>query len=1006
MPVNYRHVRTTAWLPDRQDISVIGRYRALPFPEEWRDSILELCNAGRDKDSEPWRTAPTRALEQAIQAYAPDVLAMPRPFGSRTEGDSARWLYTDADLADPLPTEVLGTLIAHWLRDIRPEPEHRGLLREVRAQLAAYTPQWESVGRELVACGHTDGGTATPAGHQFTLTPDWLARRVLDLGPYPFEGGALRFRAMPRGPRDKGAELVSQPVPYEPGGSKGTWWFAIVLNITLHTVPFDPLPRYHLHWSIRRWATRVSGKSGRLHLPYGSRTTVLLRPRVPVLPGVPLSERFAVAQLERYRDRETGTFSERWSHGGPARLLGGVVLGDELPGVDDLLTSPEKWLTDGMRASIVYRTAMGRHEVGPGLMPDQVSRLTEWAEQAVPEGLGAAQPHSRSVLSGNRPVNAPPTNVKPEEKAADEARRTADRRRAAALAVSAYNGPCEDDRPVLELQLVWQTAELRETTISALVELLGLPAAAPETDEATHRDARAGSPVVLEWVTAELAVRLNCFRPVHRRADDCTVSFTDGLELPEGPRRPEAVVSAALHSRQAEIADWLTGVKGRAPKASSPPALALVEIDRADDFASTDHDPKFALRLGFADAGYVTQFLAVPKKVKGYNTVDNQHHRARMAWDDGLRQLGARVYPELGIASGLPGGLRHAAVWMVRRNRTSKNRWATDVPVAVLVTPEGAGLARIQGWDPNADDGAGAWVPYPTMLIRLTRLAEVRPLLPGPRGEEDVPERRSWHADRAEQRRRAEEWLQRIRTSLRREPTLLLVEAQNARSHWTWLQDGRTEPDRMRDGEADSRRLDPDLRLVRVRTGRGRETPQWWGVHPGGGANGIAAGLWLPAGHGPDGRVFHSANSKPVQFKSSAVEADKLAPRPIRMGKRKGEPTIDTGMVGWTPDFLEIAVLGCHPEAGDAPESFASAVHLLRQPPDYPEALSLPLPLHLAGLGQDYVLPHRASPEASAEVSEISDPVKDPDPTQGQAAGLEEEADVVETADQLVLFDS
>lgn len=94
------------------------------------------------------------------------------------------------------------------------------------------------------------------------------------------------------------------------------------------------------------------------------------------------------------------------------------------------------------------------------------------------------------------------------------------------------------------------------------------------------------------------------------------------------------------------------------------------------------------------------------------------------------------------------------------------------------------------------------------------------------------------------------------------------------------------------------------------------------------------------------------------------------------------------------------------PKPHDAPESFASAVHLLRQPPDYPEALSLPLPLHLAGLGQDYVLPHRASPEIASDVSEISDPVKDPDPAQGQAPGLEEEADVVEAADQLALFDS
>ncbi|WP_420822185.1 RNaseH domain-containing protein [Streptomyces antioxidans] len=51
------------------------------------------------------------------------------------------------------------------------------------------------------------------------------------------------------------------------------------------------------------------------------------------------------------------------------------------------------------------------------------------------------------------------------------------------------------------------------------------------------------------------------------------------------------------------------------------------------------------------------------------------------------------------------------------------------------------------------------------------------------------------------------------------------------------------------------------LRLVWVRTARGRETAQWWGVNPGG-ANGLAAHLWTdlrpprirPASSGPQPR--------------------------------------------------------------------------------------------------------------------------------------------------------
>ncbi|MEW1642092.1 DUF3962 domain-containing protein [Streptomyces sp. NPDC091219] len=989
----YRNVQTASWIPVDREASITAGYRVMPFPEQWRDAILALCNAGLEPDAEPWRMVPTRRLEQVLQAFAPDVLVMPRPFHDRGD-EPACWLYVAEDVPDPLPPNVLTPLLNRWLGELRPEREHRELLRSVRAQLAADPPAWEPVRRELLTGGFTDGGTAAPQAHQFTLTTDWLARRILALGPYPYDAGSLHFRAMPRGPKDKGAELVSQPLSYEPGKPAGTWWFSVVLNITLHTVPFDPLPRFHLHWSIRRWATRVGAKSGRLHLPYGSRTTVLLRPRVPVLPGVPLSERFAVAQLERRFDKETGAFADGWADGGPARLLADIAFGEPFPDADAILTDPEDWLRRDARAGIVYRTAMGSHQVKAGLMSNQVSQLTEWAQQAIPEQLRPAPRLTHTALAGTKPLNAPPGSVKKDEKEQEDARRTAERRAAVAHAIEALRD-VPDSLPVLEARLLWQTAEMRGTAVAALAERLGLKGDGGTPDEDAHRNATPVDPVVLEWQAPELTVRLCCYRPVR----DDAFALTDGLAIPEGARRTRDVVTAAVHTRRTETAEWL-----RQDCRGAAPALALVEIDRPEDFETRDHDPKFALRLGCADAGFVTQFMAVPKQVKGYNTVGNQHHRALMAWDDGLRQLGARVHPEHRLEEGLPEGMRYAAVWMVRKNRTTRTRWAADVPVAVLVTPNapGSGLARVQGWDPDADDGAGAWVPYPAMLLKLTRLAEVRPLVPAPRGAEDAQQaggrRRSWRADREEQRRVAEEWLQKVRASLRREPTLLFVDAQNARSHWTWLQDGRTAPDRIRDGHAEARRLDADLRLLRVRSSTNRETPQWWGVNPKEGANGLPSHLWLPERDG-SGRVFYSTTPKPVQFKSSAVEADKLAPRPIRMGKRKGQPTIDTGEVGWMPALLEVAVLGCHEEDGDDPQALALTAHLLRQPPDYPEALALPMPLHLAGLGQQYVLPTRGQEDA---------PAADPDPAKYLAPGLEEEPEAREGGDedeQLLLFE-
>ncbi len=972
MAQRYDSIRTASWLPVSRDASLTERYRALPFPEQWRGPLLALCNAGRDK---PLETVPTFRMDQVIQTLAPDVLVRPRPSTHRGENPDF-WLYAPQDIPDPLPAGAFRALVGAWLKDLRPEREYRSLLSETREALFEDPPEWrDGVEVELLRCPPAAGGTAAPDPRQFQLTTDWLARRLLEqLEPYDYGAGRLRFRAMPRGPRDQGAELVSQALEHE--GSRGSEWFSVVLNITLQTVPFDPLPRFHLHTHIRRYATRVGARSGRLYLPYGRRTTVLLRPRVPWLPGAPASERFALARLAWDKG------GHDWVGGGPAGMLRSMSLTESFPDAASILTAPAEWLEDGMRAVVVHSTAMGSHEVGTGLMPDQRSRIVEWAEQALPTQLRPAPALVHTRLSGSTPANPRREPSDATKKAMEERQRTEARRKGAAFALRCLSPDADPGTlPLLETRLFWQTPTMRDTAVATLIAHLGLKGdgGAPE-----ETDAYEGT-VVLEWQTPELMVRLHCRK--------LTRSLGHDLPLPEASWHPREAVTAALGVRRREMAEFVAE-----DPPSSVPSLALVEIDRASDFTSPDHDAKFAVRLGCADAGVLTQFMAVPKKAKGYNSEKNKDFRAAKAWDDGLRQLGVRVHPEHSLRERLPSGLRYAAVWMVRKNRRSRTRWVGHVPVAVLVTPEasGQGLARVEGWD----DEVRTWVPYPVMLLRLTRRAEVPAAgtVPAPRdgGTPAATRLPSWWADVAEQRRATEEWLQRVRRSLRGRPTMLLAHGQNMRSHWTWLQDGKVMADKFRDGQAPARRLDPDLRLIRVRTSRGRETAQWWGVNLDG-ANGLAAHLWTDPTAAPEtARVFWSTTPKARTFKLS-VAADKLAPRM----NTKGKLTIDTDKAAWNPGLVEFTVLGCHPEDGDSPEALALAAHQLRQAPDLPDALSLPLPLHLAGLAQEYVLPTRATEDERPS----SDATADAPPDAAAAPGLEREPEPHEEQEQLALFD-
>lgn len=943
----YTRIRTASWLPDSPDASVTARYQALPFPEQWREVLLELCNAGRPTDAEPYRTVPTRRMEQVLQTFAPDYLVLPRPRDGR-----GHWLLVPEGV-ERLPDQVFRALYNAWLSDLRPDmakdPHYRELLAKARAMLDDAPPRWEPVELELLRCPVTEGGTAAPLAHQYPLTTDWFARKILALEPYDYGSGTLRFHAVPHGPRDQGAELVSEPLRFDKDGQR--WWYSITLNVTLHTVPFEPLPRIHLHTGIRRWATRV-GAAGRLYLPRRRRTTVLLRPRVPWLPGASRSDWFAVARLERRWDREARDWVTGWVEGGPAGMLHRLSL-SSFPDAEAIVTAPEEWLADDMSAAVVYSTAMGSHGVLPGLMPHQRSELVAWAEQAFAPELRPEPERVRTRLGRSTPLNTPPKTKTPEY----DRRRAAKVRAAAAHAMRAL-GAVEDDRAVLEAWLLWQTPQMRDEAVEAFIGLLGLGGGSRAAIDALL-SAASGPRGLLEWRTPELLVRLHCRR--------LTEGLGDDLALPEG-RRTKAMVTAAVAERRDRAARWMA-----AERPGTAPSLALVELDRAADFTTSDHDPKFALRLGFAKAGLLTQFVAVPKKTAGYDSTRNVGHRAEKAWDDGLRQLGVRVLPEHGLSDGLPEGLRYAAIWLVRKNRTSRTRWAGHVPVAVLVAPgPEEGIAEVRGWDAEADGGAGAWIPYPSLLLRLTERVDVSSVLAADDEDEEAFRRPDYHREMERQRRQVEEWLQTVLRTLRGVPTLLLACAQNVRSHWTWLQDGQVQRDRVRTGVAPHRRLDPDLRLLRVRKTTGRETPQWWGVHPKDGLNGLAAHLWVaprPDGAG-GGRVFWSTTPKPSQFKDSAVSGDKLGGRPLTRGS--GRPTIDADKVGWNPGLVELAVLGCHEDDGDDPEALAMAAHHLRQPPDYPQALALPLPLHLAELAQEYVLP--LPPEDSEETAHDEDP--------------------------------
>jgi len=76
---------------------------------------------------------------------------------------------------------------------------------------------------------------------------------------------------------------------------------------------------------------------------------------------------------------------------------------------------------------------------------------------------------------------------------------------------------------------------------------------------------------------------------------------------------------------------------------------------------------------------------------------------------------------------------------------------------------------------------------------------------------------------------------------------------------------------------------------------------------------------------------------------------------------------IGPGQKAWNPSYLELTVVGCLSDkaladagrtdaAPDTPSTWATTAHQLRSHDDY-VPLAMPLPMHLARLAADYVLP-------------------------------------------------
>jgi|GEM_PF-1178597 len=869
----------------------------LGIPEDLKRLMRKELAAALNR--EPDKTRPrVSVLNKAVRMLVPDLISITR---NADEASVQPWLYGYGQ--EPASSLAMQQIMRSWIYTSFPAQMPEATKYTLASKITADSLVWRQRVVDLARWEMAENGTAmqskTEGVDRFVLLPDLLAARLcqpsieLNWGTHQ-----LRFRRCPSAPGRSGTELISwPPLPYE-DRQKRLWPYSIVLTLTLQTVAFQSFPELHCDIGIRRWAGPPIE-----YLPGDKETSVYLLDSVPWIEGIHYSNSFQVAPMARQRvpkaEQKDGASIYRLAWNSDlVKLLDYLRARDRFPNPQDLIQTPSAYLRDDGKpsASIVYRNGIEpAHEVGPGLMPIDRHHFAERLKEIfAPEFVFIDAPQRKKY-----PVAIPENPFMEKEDEEDQSEKLtsekevsssllAQRRLVAAKAIGKH----------LTLGIWYQSDIIRQVLLQALHTLLGYPLVSEES---------------FTWVTDELNLTVQ-IRPLG--------SIGDALDIKARERRAE-LLRAAIRQRTEEISEVVPLADGR--------AAALIELDPAQEFG--DADPKYALRIGFAQMGWLTQFITPYKENKRLPEKQRQKeeekvtHRATAALRDLFRQCGVLgAMPQIVnkgkvTDSSIPSPLHYLGVWLIKQYAPSSHtRIPQMLPIVVHMasdTHEVHVKAR----------GFTDWLSYPDTLLALAQ-------------------------GQAQGVRKPKDALPFIMDTLNRFiPTcphiMLFFHAQNFRSAWNWLTN-----ERITKALPAPFSKYKHLRIVRVRTGE-HETPEWYAQSeevP----YGFTKGIFML---GESGHIFASIQEKPPTTQNLSKELSKGMSR-TKTDKEGNQKNIDPNptVAAWNPGLVEMTISCAQPNETLMCATIANELrHAMASHYNHPTIY--PIPLHLASLIEEYVLP-------------------------------------------------
>lgn len=347
----------------------------MKFPEKW---VVMLTAVYKLIYGNGIRNLPVESLNAVIEMIFTEIIKTEK----RAFAPGNNWLIA----IEPVKTNILLNVVYSWINHEFLEKAKDEMLKEkileVKGKLDQNDLMWERKEVFLFQERQNFNHTVELQNEYFDAIPEYICNRLCNNDiVFTLNGKLLRFKRCGK------SEMMAWPALVYKTRKGINWYYSVVINFSVQTIPFSNTPYILMNVSTRKLASQpLIGK-----LPYDNNVTVLLSSKTYWYNNREMSG-FTTAKI-KYDKKAQGKVSWRST---AHKILDDLSLGIQVPDLNDLITNPETYLnSEKLNAAIILSNSFTKykHPVGSGIGMKDMRELYDQVAGFMPElqKLGAVE---------------------------------------------------------------------------------------------------------------------------------------------------------------------------------------------------------------------------------------------------------------------------------------------------------------------------------------------------------------------------------------------------------------------------------------------------------------------------------------------------------------------------------------------------------------------------------------------------------------------------------------